>query len=383
MENAQPSNLSVAEKTGCVLVVEDEVTLLDGLKTVLEFEKFTVLTATNGVEALEILNAQPTPPDLILSDIMMPKMDGMSLLQAVRKERRWLTIPFIFLTARGEKVDVIRAKELRVDEYITKPYDPEELLVLVRARIDRHREIGGVFNEDLNAMKNNILTILNHEFRTPLTFVVAYADMLNQYIVEQLSQEEMQSFIHGVSAGADRLRRLIEKFILLVEFETGEAKQNYDLRQQKIEKLGLLLEAARKSAFYGDHATRVCQIHVDDGLPTFTGDADYIRQAVTQMLENAIKFSAEDQPVVVKASAEADGAVRISVTDCGRGIPPAEREQILTTFYQVNRAHYEDQGAGLGLAIVKGVAELHGGRLEIESEAGTGSTFSLLIGAKS
>ena len=367
-------------KQGKVLVVEDEYTLLQGLRNVLELEDFDVLTALNGVEALQILQNEAEPPDLILSDIMMPQMDGMELLQEVRKEQRWLTIPFIFLTARGDKVDVMRAKELRVDEYITKPYDPMELLISVKGRIERHREMGQVFDKDLLAMKRNILTILNHEFRTPLTFVVAYADMLNEYIVDQLDPDELNSFLRGVSTGADRLRQLIEKFILLVELEAGEARQFYESRKQQIKNVRPILENAVKSIAEREEMEHSFVIEVPDNLPVFEADPDYLKAAVVQLLDNAAKFSPADKPVIVGAATD-DHAIRIWVEDQGRGIPPQERKHILDSFYQINRALYEDQGAGVGLAIVKRILDLSLGHLDIESEPGVGSIFTLVLPA--
>src|SRR5262245_37756933 len=100
-----------------ILIVEDDANLLDGIRTILELDHYAVVTAENGVQALHVLRTQPTPPELIVSDIMMPQMDGIEFLQQVRKETRWVAIPFIFLTARGEKSDVQRGKRLGVDDY--------------------------------------------------------------------------------------------------------------------------------------------------------------------------------------------------------------------------------------------------------------------------
>jgi two-component system sensor histidine kinase/response regulator len=362
-----------------VLVVEDELNLLEGVRNILELENYDVLTAENGVQALEVLRAQALPPDLILSDIMMPGMSGLQLLQEVRKERRWLTIPFIFLTARGEKVDVLKAKELGVDDYITKPYDPTDLLIIVKSRLDRYREMNSLHDGTVNTLKRNILTILNHEFRTPLTFIVAYADMLNQFVADNLTDEELRAYLQGVSTGADRLRRLIENFILLVELETGEARETFGWRRQPIASLTEVILLARDEVVSReDMAGAECVLAVSPDLPTFTGDREYLQRALVQLIDNAFKFSPPASTVTVGAET-ADGNIRIWVKDTGRGIPLEEQAHILNSFYQINRTFYEDQGAGAGLAIAKGVAALHNGRLEIESVVDEGSTFTLVI----
>jgi two-component system sensor histidine kinase/response regulator len=363
-----------------ILAVEDDANLLEGIRIILEIDGYEVYTAENGLEALEILRSAPVTPDLILSDIMMPHMNGTELLEVVRHEARWLSIPFIFLTARGEKADIHLAKEMGVEDYIVKPYDPVDLLIAIRSRLRRKEEIEALHNGAMTQMKRNILTILNHEFRTPLTFVVAYADMLNTPAPQQLGDSEMLSFLKGISSGADRLRSLIENFILLVELETGEARETFEWRKQPISDLQSLLEGVRAQVFEQEGVYHACEVHIADDMLPFLADEDYLKRAVVHLLNNAIKFSPAEQPVRLIASSEGD-SVYIRVQDGGRGIPPEEMEQIWSSFYQVNRAFYEDQGAGSGLAIVRRVAELHGGEVLVESEVGVGSSFTMRLPA--
>ncbi|HLV36337.1 MAG TPA: HAMP domain-containing sensor histidine kinase [Spirillospora sp.] len=362
-----------------ILVVEDDLNLLEGIRNILEIDGYQVLTAADGVRALQVLHQQVEPPDLIVSDIMMPHMDGIELLEAVRQESRWLSIPFIFLTARGEKTDVQRGKQLGVEDYVIKPYDPIDLLITIRSRIKRREEIEAVHADHMAQLKRSILTILNHEFRTPLTFVVAYSDMLNIPPSDQpISDEEMVSYLKGISSGAERLRNLIENFILLVELETGEARETFNWRKQPIEYLGGLLEQVCAVTFNREGVYHTCELQVDADLPTFIGDVEYLSHAVQHLLSNAIKFSPAEQPVTLRARAEA-GYICIDVIDRGRGIPPEELEHIWNSFYQINRGFYEDQGAGSGLAIVRRVAELHGGDVMVDSKVGRGSTFTLRL----
>lgn len=361
-----------------ILVVEDDLNLLEGICNILEIDGYRVLTADNGLAALKVLNNEVTAPDLIVSDIMMPQMTGIELLEAVRRESRWLSIPFIFLTARGEKTDIQRGKELGVEDYIVKPYDPVDLLIAIRARIKRRDEIESVHSKAVAQIKRNILTILNHEFRTPLTFVVAYADMLTAPAPEQMEDSEMLSFLKGIGSGAERLRNLVENFILLVELETGEAQETFNWRKRTLTDVYGLLDSARSEAFSREGVYHACKIDVEQPIPPFVGDDDYLRRAVQHLMNNAIKFSTPDEPVMVRAWSE-DGSLRISVQDYGRGIPAEEIDKIWDSFYQVNRSFYEDQGAGSGLAIAKRVAQLHGGDVTVESTFGQGSTFTISI----
>lgn len=122
-----------------ILIVEDNRDLCEALHEILSFDGYAVITASNGADALGKM--QTVSPDLIVSDITMPQMDGFTFFQAVRARPDWLAIPFIFLTARGERDDIIRSKYLGAEDYLIKPLTQEELLTAVRARLDRSQQI--------------------------------------------------------------------------------------------------------------------------------------------------------------------------------------------------------------------------------------------------
>ncbi|MGW8250361.1 MAG: HD domain-containing phosphohydrolase [Anaerolineales bacterium] len=125
-----------------LLVVEDNLTLLEGLRDILSMEGFTVLTASNGEEALQQMGS--TSPDMIISDIAMPVMDGFSFFQSVRSKPDWLTIPFLFLTARNDREHIMEGKNLGAEDYLVKPLSRDELLTAVRTRLARSEELRSV-----------------------------------------------------------------------------------------------------------------------------------------------------------------------------------------------------------------------------------------------
>jgi DNA-binding response OmpR family regulator len=122
-----------------ILVVEDEKSLLMAIKGLLEAEEYIALTATDGTEALEMM--EKAQPDLILADVAMPRMNGYQLYERVRANPRWALIPFVFLTARALDSDVRYGKELGVDDYLTKPVEPEDLFAVVRGKLHRAQQI--------------------------------------------------------------------------------------------------------------------------------------------------------------------------------------------------------------------------------------------------
>jgi two-component system sensor histidine kinase/response regulator len=362
-----------------ILVVEDDTHLMEGIRDILELNGYDVLTATNGSVGLEVLQNQSSPPDLIVSDIMMPRMDGYDFFNAVRERENWVAIPFIFLTAKGERDDIFRGKSMGAEDYVVKPFDADELLVAVDSRLKRHRELNKRRDQEVSNIKHNILNILNHEFRTPLTYVVAYADMLHRD-ADELGVNDMRTFLRGINSGANRLRRLVENFILLVELETGEALKTYEWRRTSFATYGeLLCMIWDKYADLAAEQRVSVNIHVDDHLPPIKADADYLSAALECLVENAIKFTEHPGREITLRAFQDAGYVCLAVIDQGRGIPQNELGNIFKPFYQINRDRYEDQGAGSGLAIVDGVVRLHGGSAAVESTFGEGSTFTIRL----
>jgi putative two-component system response regulator len=122
-----------------ILLVEDNDVLREGLKSILEQEGYHAMVAGDGREALAKM--EKTTPDLVLSDIIMPEMDGYGLFDAVRSRAEWVSIPFIFLTARRERQYVLAGKRLGADDYLLKPITPDDLLTAIRARLGRSQQL--------------------------------------------------------------------------------------------------------------------------------------------------------------------------------------------------------------------------------------------------
>lgn len=358
-----------------ILIVEDDISLLSGLRDILELTGYHVAVAANGAEGLAVL--ETFHPDLILSDIMMPRMDGYRFFEAVRARPEWIGLPFIFLTARGEKTDIRRGKQLGVDDYLTKPFEEEDLLVAVRAKLDRRAQLEAAHDRHIGDLKRAILTTLNHEFRTPLTYITTYTELLRTAGPEA-SADELITYMRGLQSGSERLRRLVEDFILLVEIQSGEAQETYLRRRDLVINLPQLLQAVL-TRYTASATKRGVQLAADlpAELPSLLADAEYLNGAVSRLVDNGIKF-AKREGGQVTLSARADGGrLIIQVQDDGIGMRAEEMDKIFDVFYQVDRSKMEQQGSGSGLAIARGLVNLHGGALSVVSEYGVGSTFTI------
>lgn len=389
MLDVQPPPTNFASsllKKAKILVVEDDNHLLSGIREILEIENYRVLTASNGQDGLTVLHSDPNnPPDLIVSDIMMPLLDGFEFLEQVRADDRWVTIPFIFLTALGEREDKFKGRDLGADVYLTKPFDAANLLSAVKSTLKRHQELMRVRQQQtaqaVSDHKRKMITILNHELRTPLTLVVAYSDMLRTFDPNNLSKanaNEMVEFLQGVNSGAGRLQRLIENFITVVELDSGDAQKTFNFRKQPITDLTFAVYEAVRQVELAEKRPRNFEIDIPAGLPTIQSDQQYLTIALRELLDNAAKFSADGDNIKLSAH-HVDDMLEIHIQDCGRGIIVDELENIWDPFYQIDRDTFEDQGSGSGLAIVDSIVAMHDGERRVVSTPDEGSTFIIRL----
>lgn len=377
------------ERSATILLVEDDYAILDGMADLLELfdldYDISVLKATDGVEGLRVMEEAAETPDLIISDIMMPRVNGFEFLAEVRKNPAWVHIPFIFLTAKGKKEDILEGRRSGAELYITKPFVSEELLELVKSQLDRTFELQNVRQQQLAGLKRNILQLLNHEFRTPLTYVTAYYEMLADSLVNVEDTATLQEYLRGIQVGSQRLTNLVEDLITIMEIRTGEAAAAYEADARPLADVGAHLQERGKShEAWATELGITINYQIEHNLPTVYGNPTLLADSLDRLIDNAIKFThaRPDGPreITLKASSK-DDKVLLSVADTGVGFPPHIRNQLFDLFFQYNRETLEQQGSGAGLAIARGLADLHQGHIEVESKVGTGSKFTVVLPA--
>lgn len=360
-----------------ILVVEDHEPLLNAIRLVLERAGYRVTTAPDGLEGLKALDQ--IRPDLIVADIMMPHMDGYTFYEAVRARPDGLTIPFIFLTARSTREDILRGKGMGAEDYLVKPFDPEELLVAVRARLKRSEEIQRATADEFDHLKQQIVNVLSHELRTPLTYISGYTELALDEL-PSLSIEELQQFLEGIRRGSERLNRLVQDLLTLVRLDTGRARTEFQILVRPCDNLGALIrETVTKYQSVAAQNGIALDIRVPPELPPVPLCEPFFTDALSRLVDNAIKFSRDKgTQVIVEARAAGEG-VEIAVVDDGIGIRPEAIPHLFECFRQIDREKMEQQGTGLGLAIARELIRLHGGEITVESRYGEGSTFTIYL----
>ncbi len=360
-----------------ILVVEDHNLLLLAIRDILEVEGYEVLTASDGVEGLEIM--ERVRPDLIVADISMPRMNGYEFYKAARSRPEWVSIPFIFLTAKAEREDRLRGKALGVEDYLTKPFDPKELLITVESRIGRAEAIREATEAEFEELKQQIINLLSHELRTPLTSVYGYTELALEE-ASQLPMGEFHEFLMGIKQGADRLTRLVEDLLLVIRLDTGQIVQEFrvlgEVTGELAASIGKVALAFQKQA---EKKGITIETDVPDELPPVRVYLPFFEDALGRLVDNAIKFS-RSQGKVVRIRARADDKqIEVAVSDEGVGIAAADIPSLFQRFRQINRAKMEQQGIGIGLVIAQGLIQAMGGEIDVESEAGVGSTFTIRL----
>lgn len=362
-----------------ILVIEDNSDLNLAICEILSAYGYPVRSARNGVEGLKLI--EHTPPDIILCDIMMPEMDGYTLLHHTRADPQLRTIPFIFLTARSSNTDQRRALNIGIEDYLVKPVEEEDLVLAIRNAMRRRKDMKDEIDLQLELLRNQIVGALQHEFRTPLTFVLGYAEYLQDITDQEIELEELKTATAGILEGGYRLQRLIESFLLLAEVQN----RNMELDRTDTIRAGNILE----ESIHDLHAYAVVsdlEIIIEDENHNliFKGEQELIVESIKRLVDNAIRYRRpESSTIKITIKKVADRYLGFCIQDDGIGISQSTIQSLLRPFEQGNRTDRTEPGAGLSLALVHHIANLHGGTLEIESVPNRGSTFTLWLPASS
>jgi signal transduction histidine kinase len=362
-----------------ILVVEDHDLLLLAIQDILEVEGYKVVTATDGLDALDKM--QDFTPDLIVADISMPRMDGYTFFEEVHSIPEWIPIPFIFLTARAEREDRLKGKSMGAEDYIVKPFDPQELVVVVNSRIGRAQEIREATESEFEELKQQIITLLSHELRTPLTSVYGYTELALEEAAE-LPPGDFQNFLAGIKKGTDRLTQLVEDLLMVVRLDTGELEQEFDLLGSVQNDIDEIVERAVKIKKPEARAKGLSlTADASEDLPGVLIHEYFLIDAIQRLIDNAIKFTREEGKTIHVATCAEDNKIKIAIEDHGIGIDGDQISLLFDRFRQINREKLEQQGTGMGLVIAQSLVNCMNGTITVQSTLGEGSTFTIELPA--
>lgn len=378
--------MTTQTKAAAILIVDDNPTNCELLSKRLSRQGYRCSQALSGKQALQMIAQQV--PDIVLLDMMMPELDGLEVLAILRQTHDSVSLPVLMVTARNQGEDVVSAFAAGANDYIEKPVDFPVLLARLqhhlqhkllddevktsRARLEeqnRKLEAGSRY-------KDNFLSSMSHELRTPLNAVLGFSEVLLDEMLGPLNDKQKQ-YCREIYNSGSYLLLIINDLLDLSKIEAG--KMELDLQQCDVAGLidevkGLMQEKAQRRG--------VSLVYrVDTPLASMQWDPLRVKQMLINLLGNALKFTESGKTVHLSAALAGEAEVVLSVADEGCGISEEDLRRIFQPFEQakspMQRRNVE--GTGLGLALVSRLAALHGGRIEVESELGMGSRFSLYL----
>ena len=369
-----------APRRPCLLVVEDDTEQRAAISEVLrqDVAEVTIAEAAHGEEAWALL--QRGGIDVVLSDVMMPGIDGIELARRVRRDPALRETYVILITGVAPPEDLFGAINECADDCLLKPLRREELVMRARAglrRIDDQRRLHSRAREleQLYARQSDFLSVVSHEIRTPLSAILSSANILLRYGAKR--PDSVERFAKVIHQEGQRLTRLINNLLDLAKIEAGLVEWRFAPVS-----VATLLEQVRESfaALAGERKVRR-EVASDHDLGDIEADHDKRTQVLLNLVSNAVKHSTDGSTVRVRSLRGASGGARIEVEDEGSGILAGMEERIFERFAQLESGD-ERVGTGLGLTIARQIVEHHGGKLWAEADRAAGALFVVELLAK-
>lgn len=366
-----------------ILVVDDVQQNIQVVGAMLRAAGYSLMPANSGAAALQ--RVQKKLPDLILLDLMMPEMDGLEVCRRLKADPLTQAIPVIFLTASNEMDHLVSGFQVGAVDYITKPFNPPELMARVRTHLELKHARDTILRygqelRRLNEEKDEFMGIAAHDLRNPLGAVTGYAEIIVEEAaaVNPGSPASVSRSVAEISTCAGRIqdtsRRMVEMVQNLLDanrIERGEMQ----LRMTPVDlasSLNAVIEPQRARA---EAKQQTLHWQDDAGAVSVLADSGVLTQVFENLVSNAVKYSPPGKPIFVRLKKSA-GAIRVEVQDEGPGLSAEDQKKLFGKFARLSaKPTGGEHSTGLGLSIVKKMVEAMNGKVWCESDPGRGATF--------
>nr|WP_299340746.1 hybrid sensor histidine kinase/response regulator [Allomuricauda sp.] len=356
-----------------ILAVDDEQLNLELLRFILERNDYEYVGTSDDDYFFELL--QERKPDLILLDVIMPRIEGFELCEKIKKLKKFRDIPIIFLTGKVNVKDKVKGFQVGGVDYVTKPFNEQELI----ARIHTHVELVRAKNQiekqaknlkQSNDLKDRMFSIIGHDLRSPLSAAKLKMDFIMRGIVDPKDDKFLDETVFGLLKTMDEALNLLQNLL-------GWAKSESDQIQiipEKLDVYELVEQTLRLLKLGSEHKKIVLSNNVPKNTFAFA-DNNMIKTVLRNLVSNAIKFTPVEGTIHINGKLT-KGKITLEVVDNGNGISKEDIKKILNPNEHFSKLGTEKEpGTGLGLVLCQSFVNKNGGTLKIKSELGEGSTF--------
>ena len=372
-------NMEINPSEYKVLIVDDVISNVLLLKVLLTNEKFKIVTAGNGTQALEQVKKEN--PDLVLLDVMMPDISGFEVAQQMKADPEMAEIPIIFLTALNSTADIVKGFQVGGNDFISKPFNKEELIIRVTHQISlvAAKRIIVAQTEELRKTimgRDKLYSVIAHDLRSPMGSIKMVLNMMILNLPVEKIGSEMYELLTMANQTTEDVFSLLDNLLKWTKSQIG----NLNVVYQDIDVVEVVDSVIDVFNIVAGLKKITIREEKTEKLPV-SADIDMLKTVIRNLLSNAIKFSDENSDVV-KMEEQGDMAV-ISVKDNGCGIDEEGQKKLLHTDTHFSTfGTNNEEGSGLGLLLCQDFVVKNGGKLWFTSKKGEGSTFYFSVPLK-
>lgn len=349
------------DKKSRILIVDDTVDTVELLKKRLRSEGYDTAEAYDGEECLRQVDAYN--PDLIVLDVMMPKMDGFEVCQRLKSDENTRYIPVLMLTAKSEVSDKVRGLDIGADDYLPKPFDYKELSARIRSLLTIKTAHEQLAEEEKTEALELMMDEVAHEVRNPLVSIGGFARRVYENLPEgNPNRKYMEMIIEDVAKIENMIKQLIE-----IQTMTISYLEPININNVIMQALDIFGEEFEEKAI--DTETELME-----NPPVIYADREQIKKALANLIKNSIEAMVNEKRVLKIANSISEGRVEIRISDTGKGISRDKLKNIFDPLFTS-----KIYGPGLGLTYTLKIIQDHRGTISVESEPGKGSTFTIRL----
>ena len=363
-----------------ILITDDDPVFRDIAATAFRENGFEPLQAGDGAEALSTLKVEPVA--LLVLDLDMPVMDGFKVIEAVRGNSRTRFLPIIVVTGRDGVEDIKRAYQLGATSFTVKPVDWALLLYHVQFVLranDMEQDVREAKRaiESISKYQTDLLSVISHEFRTPIHAINGYADLVQTALGNPLLEASVRDYLVELTAAASRLDNNVEDVLFLSNSIAHRAQfraDDFAFAPMLAKVVETWTEVASKKSINLE-----VKLDLPEGLDLYCDQVLFCK-ALGKLLDNAVNYSPYETTISLYAGLNPKGNLECRVTDNGPGMAPQQIQQVEKAFTQGDMSLSRPcEGLGLGLSICKAIVDGHDGKMKITSRVEEGTTVSIII----